>query len=133
MRNNFDYEEPIPTIKLENEVSNLELSKRLKELNVKQESYFTWSKAMDRNAWRIENTQFFAVDRRRDISAFTVAELGEMLPIDTCSWRNIASRYVCKWTQGQHQEYEQTEFADTEANARAKMLIYLLENKLITL
>ena len=36
-----------------------------------------------------------------------------------------------KYVAGEHAKYEQIEIADTEANCRAKMLIYFVENKLI--
>jgi len=68
-------------------------------------------------------------------SAFTVAELGEMLP-------NIIGDYVLdqiRMTTGEYGLlYRQKDKniaitkAETEADARAKMLIYLLKNKLAT-
>ena len=65
-------------------------------------------------------------------SAFTVAELGEMLPKMARSGKTTDNSYSCQVLG----EYVGTsrmglEHADTEADARAKMLIYLLENNLI--
>lgn len=78
-------------------------------------------------------------------AAFTVSELGEMLP-----WRlrgfvlravmnllderdNLKQWELAYWEEGHEDE---TRFdiitADTEADARAKMLIYLIENNLLT-
>jgi len=124
-------------MKIENQVTNLQLSKRLKELKVKQESCFYWSKAMDNKFWRIENSQFFAVDERRDVSAFTVAELGEILPhqIKTGEgnlWQ-LNTIKINGWTwgvsyeSGDHSHILQSEIGDTEADARAKTLISLLK------
>jgi hypothetical protein len=68
---------------IENQVCSLELSKRLKELGVEQESYFYWYN-YNRETWKVEpNGQLptfaFPLDENC-ISAFTVAELGEILP-----------------------------------------------------
>ena len=93
---------------------------------------------MDNENWRIENSQFFKIDKRRDISAFTVAELGELLPNLSISsknngvWtaENLGNR--CWFEDGgnypDNQPYGE---ANTEADARAKMLVYLLENNLL--
>jgi hypothetical protein len=72
-------------MKLEQQVTSLELSKRLKELGVRQESlfYFFGNKA-ELEAMRgyggpeilLEGDYSWAVR----VSAFTVAEIGEMLP-----------------------------------------------------
>lgn len=64
-------------MKLEQQVTSLEISKRLKELGVKQESYFIWVE----EGWR--HIPFLS-DRNHgyvgSCSAFTSSELGEMLP-----------------------------------------------------
>lgn len=74
-------------------------------------------------------------------AAFTVAELGEMLVwIEKKRKRYIPFTYQfvgkegfrCDLVEERMQEILHTTVAPTEANARAKMLIYLLENKLIT-
>ena len=59
-------------------------------------------------------------------SAFTVAELGEMLP-------RLCSTYKDKSHGVWHcDNLNEIYIGDTEADARAKMLCYLLENKLVT-
>ena len=91
-------------MKLEDQVSNLELSKRLKELGVKQDSFFIWEKRGNKN-WKLRidcsklseyyakgedydgcpdiftylgcETEYYSIEQ---CSAFTVAELGEMMP-----------------------------------------------------
>jgi hypothetical protein len=59
-------------------------------------------------------------------------ELGEMLPWEySTSSRREKGWYIC----GERSEsgYGISQQAITEADARAKMLIYLVENKLVTL
>src|SRR5437868_5642219 len=75
-------------MKLEDQVTNLELSKRLKELGVKQESLFWWEfyisgdpelkRAGEQECIEGESEPWYP--SKDCISAFTVAELGEMLP-----------------------------------------------------
>jgi len=118
-------------MKLKDQVCSLELSKKLKELRVKQESLFYW---------RTYSTLGYEIIRRRnvvgdefdsDIAAFTVAELGEMLP-----WGTNFEKYKSK---GKERfcviEVESIKnmaiHDDTEVDARAKMLIYLIENRLV--
>lgn len=138
-------------MKLEQQVSSLELSKRLKELGVKRESLFHYASIMDLNTdiepYKVFDTGKIALKMGEPnekyqflYSAFTVAELGEMLPEQCISlimedWeKNPERKYKCydstveNWTMVDRQVY-----ASTEADARAKMLIYLLENKLLIL
>lgn len=114
-------------MKLENQVCLLDLAKKLKELGVKQESLFWWQGYLhSMNRVELVNTE--NLDTGYDhYSAFTVAELGEMLPIGVSSRKS--------YTGGDFMVKYKTVYkrADTEVNARAKILIYLLENKLIKL
>lgn len=130
-------------MKLEQQVCSLELAKRLNKLGVEQESQFYWQRfnSMGKQKWAVSNTT-----NSHCVSAFTVAELGEMLPVyedygspvtsKLCSERDGFS-FHCGYLDNDHGagEVRRTiEFfgkAATEADARAKMLIYLLENKLI--
>jgi hypothetical protein len=131
-------------MKLDNQVVSLDLAKRLKELGVKQESLCYWY--FDEDDKEYEVLVAFAHRTPDDwhnpepiFSAFTVAELGEMLPLFVGSFAQfhiVFNRDHHGWIvnycdpKGEI-EYEET--ADTEADARVKMLIYLLENKLIQL
>ena len=63
-------------MKLEQHVCSLDLAKRLKELGVKQESLFWWGEIT-------KEVHYCKAGKPLHISAFTVAELGEMLP----KWR----------------------------------------------
>ena len=124
-------------IPLEKQVTSLELSKRLKELGVKQDSYWKWEN-YSKNAygyvkeWQLTDSSCLDdeinVIGLRDpkdyeiYAAFTVAELGEMLPGGYHSSR-MDDVWYC--------EDVYVTKAETEANARAKMLIWLIENKLV--
>jgi hypothetical protein len=115
-------------MKLENQVVSLDLAKRLKELGVKQESLFYW-----------HDSEVISDDSRlrvpEDVSAFTVAELGEMLPVNSETKRiAVTNEWYCRfrhWKANGHGYDEYQQDAKTEADARAKMLIYLLEKGLI--
>lgn len=120
-------------MKLENQVVSLDLAKNLKELGVKQESYFSWAEYTDEDGHQVvgivTNPGTYSADY---YSAFTVAELGEMLPTKNENWQT-SKAYNDKWFIVDYKNSIKPMYADTEADARAKMLIYLLENKLITL
>lgn len=135
-------------MKLESQVVSLGLAKKLKELGVKQESLFYWT----------ENGQLVTTDQYDDFlewvdtvgkpadfsvekhyAAFTVAELGEMFPGNDGENYYMTNKgmmgrlWYCSLVNMVTDKAVYTEEADTEADARAKMLIYLLENNLITL
>ncbi len=124
-------------MKLEQQVVSLELAKKLKELGVKQESLFYW-RPNDNGAGNFNDIIVAANDEEGLFcgvyySAFTVAELGEMLPDYAHSWRIPAwkddtIKWQCDWKN--KPSGSKTCDADTEADARAKMLIYLKENNL---
>lgn len=144
---------------LEKQVCSLELAKRLKEFGVKQESLFWWSLK-----WNGFVGGFESEDKGREvvdfkdgshaeadpISAFTVAELGEILPDEICVEGSLYQLEASKTGPGSSFKTWLVSYADikdalrseqknifwaredTEADARAKMLIYLIEQKLIT-
>lgn len=142
---------------LEQQVCSLDLAKRLKELGVKQESYFYWIEwARGYGKGHMDYERNLAWELRREdqinnfenrCSAFTVTELGEMLPKENqiysypcrvngyvqwdCTSQGTRIMTAEGWEEG-HQGTPPM-FSETEADARAKFLIYLLENKLITL
>ena len=132
---------------LEDQVCNLELSRKLKSLGCKQESLWYWVYYWNsgRNRWSI--FQKDGNDKVNEhVSAFTVAELGEMLPdkltygvyagkrqnyyLTTTKLGNSYSISYNLDLRGQKDDCITRFIMDTEANARAKMLIYLIENKL---
>jgi hypothetical protein len=136
---------------IENQVTSLELSKRLKDQAVKQTSYFKWEYGLDGH-----NEIFHSKDTSCGLeycSAFTANELLELLPacIDTkqtqpfkfyslkiskknnnnpqyiviyCYDENISTKNLC---------YDIYVSDKNLCNALAKMLIYLIENNLMEL
>lgn len=140
-------------MKLEDQVCSLELAKRLKSLGVSQESAFYWclttigmklvfqTETIAKGA-RLSyiyaiygETGYECTDKDIFASAFTVAELGEMLPLGYVSYLHNKGHFpfweTCKIEEN-HVHFGTPHFhndlrADTEANARAKMLIYLIE------
>lgn len=138
-------------MKLEDQVVSLDLAKKLKELGVKQESLFWWYQSnyqLDGTAgsgftpeYKITQVQYPSKSNEDKtysetiptISAFTVAELGLLLS-GNCGYYfhppNLPEKNGnTRWFYVQ--DGMKTCKARTEASARAKMLIYLLENKLL--
>lgn len=146
---------------LESQVCSLELVKKLKELGVKQESLFYYIELpylMNFNQETKEHTVLettIELRFRRDIhfareeiinhySAFTVAELGEMLPDNFTTWVEneklyrdhffheikVKNEYLIEYSVNDKPHLSQSFKDINEADARAKMLIYLIENNL---
>src|SRR5690348_3634715 len=121
-------------MEIEKQVCSLELSKRLKELNFEQKSIFVWE-YFNENCYAVKFIPHAVVPNDHNpyelYSGFSVAELGEMLPDCCFSWKvNVDPKWLCSddepIVENSHRDYK-------EADARAKMLIYLLENKLMEL
>ena len=129
-------------MELKDQVVSLELAKKLKELGVKQDSYFAWYKGEVRR-WN----QLTQELRKGEppVSAFTVAELGEMLPKKLFIKEEIKDGginfplVICPsfddgWFvgYGEHMSGNGYKVIDDKNlyNALAKMLIYLIEQKL---
>ena len=116
-------------MELKDQVTSLEISKKLKELGVEQESLFYWCKYGDN--WCIADEHTMEVNNEEPeeyYSAFTGAELGEMLNIAFKSLSGTMIMDPCGRWKRLWQNV--TGFKD-EANTRGKMLIYLFQNKLI--
>lgn len=113
-------------MQLVDQVCSLELSKRLKELGVKQESLFCWTTELDLEflPTRLRNPNIC-------VAAFTVAELGEMLPERHRTHKEKDCWYVTTHHCLRCDGHDHLWSDKNEANARAKMLIYLIENKLM--
>jgi hypothetical protein len=130
-------------MELQQQVCSLDLAKRLKELGVEQESIFWWCgdvslDFLPQPMTKKEISSYNQVEFcEPGVSAFTVAELGEMLPKRLHQSNLTITRGV--WWEVCYDEatvdtlggYKGLQTADTEADARAKMLIYLIENKLL--
>lgn len=118
-------------MKLESQVVSLELAKRLKELGVKQDSFAYWYKP--HTAWQLRIDRTDLGDDWADnqiVSAFTVGELGEMLP-DNFRSMKLGKGWFCRLYLGPTLSSGDGVTGETEADARGKMLIYLIENGLI--
>lgn len=129
-------------MKLEQQVTSLELSKKLKELGVKQESLFYWTRnyTWKSGDFKADSKEYIGYSKNKkhyseyEYAAFTVAELGELLPNLTTSWKQIeTSDGDIGWRCHYDDKEVKTTIADTEAESRGKMLVYLLENNLINL
>ena len=83
-------------MKLENQIVSLELAKRLKELGCKQDSIFKWHSKLDEKGNRVYTEIVYLPIKQmeQDYSAFTVAELGELLPKDYYSQFN-GDQWMC--------------------------------------
>ena len=114
-------------------VCSLENATKFQELGVTVDSYFVWALTRD-NEYFVESKEF-AIGS--NLSAYTAGELGQMLPDYTETIRKheegsawwvftdscfLGARVKDKWT-----------FAASECDARALMLIWLIENGHLTL
>lgn len=132
-------------MKLEDQVVSLELAKRLKELGVKQESYFFWQinglwndNISLRNKGDLGSSYVIdGQDKQQTYAAFTVAELGEIIGCiydAACFSQRMLEIWICSYAEKdeegvliiQHEERQ-----NTEANARAKMLCHLIEKGIV--
>lgn len=119
---------------VEEEVCSFELSKRLKELGVPQRSIFFWQELAEGNI-RLGHGQHpdsgdLAIHHcvlSFEYSAFTVNELGEMLPYYFSS-----EKHSKQWRVGMIKEGKADMWGAgrKEADARANAKIYLIENKI---
>jgi hypothetical protein len=140
-------------MKLEEQVTSLEISQKLKALGMKQDSLFYWKNYMltaydwqkQDHFWLDEETyeqddessNQYTRKRKPDMeiySAFTVAELGAVLPNEVATQRKtmvlpdgteVENQWCAIYAAGENTTFE---YAPTEAEARGKLLFYLLEN-----
>ena len=148
-------------MKLEKQIISLELAKKLKELNCPQKSLFFWTHFTGNGQGFLfgsgeEDIKFFnecrdykdigiykpthdypekEIGTRRFIlcSAFTATELGEMLP-ERFQKGFLTCQKVGLWEVGYETSRGRViifKEAKSEADARAKLLIYLIKNKLV--
>jgi len=112
-------------VKLEDQVCLLELAKKLKELGVKQDSVFYWVITMTTNyhlSYTGGDKSLLPLERNDFYSAFTVAELGEILLATAKDDEQLQILYDRMFTLRLNQKHE------TEADDRAWMLVYMIEN-----
>ena len=135
-------------MKLEEQVCNLELSKKLYELNFMSSTLFSWIESSEFNGFEIKLTNPISTNNKI-YPAYTVAELGKILPReikhDLNDWSGgyyILFAYSTPIDERESEPsvwYEDNDLHDenmilhgtsgkTEADARAQMLIWLIEN-----
>lgn len=137
---------------IEEQVCSLELANKLKALGAKQDSYFSWvgrEHSLDGSdvfdVRPSDYREYAQEDEWTVASAFTTAELGEMLPRgiqpkniepDFFTFETYKSdsgenfHYTVRYVLGMAQYCICTD--RWEADARAKMLCYLIEQGIIT-
>ena len=121
-------------MKLEEQVCSLELAKKLKELGVKQESYFWYYELYGDNAWSLGPLN---KSGNHTLSAFTVAELGEMLEgTEYTVIRQNGGSFFFKQMDGSTLTYGMLGGHDwgpllSEADARATLLVHVIEKNLL--
>ena len=81
----------------------------------------------------IDVHSFMLIQTANERSVFTVAELGNQLPPAFRSSRGADKRWMCVNEMKSSSEDGKIRFAETEADARANMLIYLIENGMTNL
>lgn len=113
-------------MKIENQVCSLEQAKYLKELGVITQSYFAYQGSTDHDP-------DLKSDDGKDYPAFTVAELGVMLPSETLTIRRGSEDSAFpNWEWENEAEQKGCGCYENEAEARADHLIILLEHNKTT-
>jgi hypothetical protein len=134
-------------MKLEDQVVNLELAKKLKELGVKQDSLFYYQnnpysdgeECIDLmvNEYSSEAGENVIMNTESDndnhpkYSAFTVAELGKITSNSFNEWAEGYNKSDSEWYFKYRIDKSYLSCQKNEANARAEFIIHLIENKLI--
>lgn len=122
---------------MEHLVTSLDTSKKLSDLGLKKDSYFWHIRLSDSpngmEDWILRNMKWGegAVEQYH---AYTSGELGEMLPCNDGEAFYLTQKglignlwYVTRCRLTNMEDLHRVE-AETEVEARAKMLIYLIEN-----
>lgn len=133
-------------MRLEDQVCSLEISEMFEELGVEQDSLWYWEIRIfqlepmkgDKNIQLVERDyeqkHSWKHYKYKYYSAFTVAELGEILPDYLSTHKLRDNLWECAENSYSYEELETNMMpieAKTEADARAKMLIYLIKEGII--
>lgn len=122
-------------MKLLYQCCTLEQAKRLRELGVIQKSLFYWHNYFKvpvfGEAHAPDAGTSVCNDKQNTASAYTVAELGLLLPDDTRSYR-LEKSWQIYYPGENAMDLFLSEDCDTEAQIRAAHLIWLLETNAIT-
>ena len=131
-------------MKLKQMVCDLKLAERLKNAGVEQESMFYYVYRPERNKlaeectsieyaaekWGVKRSGIWKKDGIRVTSAFTSEELALKIPENVSHTKRYSGRFFVYFldSQGEIVNYEADK---TESNARAKMLLNLIQHKFI--
>ena len=142
----------VMSLRLEKQVTSLELLKELERLGVKQNSLFAWYQYCDTVycEYRGHQASCDAQSTYQDgyaklpveiCAAFTVAEHGNALPgeISVLEMKyylemgkiDSESTYYVRYTNHDLHDTINIEHSNTEADARTKMRIWLIKNKIV--
>jgi hypothetical protein len=131
---------------IENHVTSLEVSNRLRELGVKHKSIFGWADVGYHSDVRPDDPWVIiggTADHKpfdwnqgkyttKFVAAFLASELGDMLPktIDACELIFLKGNVWVTRYGGYGNGWINTEHSSNEADSRGLMLISLIENNL---
>lgn len=136
-------------MKIENQVCTIEQAKTLNELGISQSSYFHWQH-YPKTSYRDESLGIVnplskegITDAGESWSAYSAAELGEMLIVDDDThftetrynehlgeWETIVSKRT-ELDEGGFEMMDRST-GSTEAESKADALFYLLEKQILT-
>src|SRR5262245_19896610 len=135
-------------MELEKQVCSLHLSQRLKQLGVKQKSFWGWYRSREHYVQTelqpagepvLAENGPGPVDYPNELlgAAFTVSELGELLPWHGNLHVNVSTSFAMPeefvaWLYLDNSPHVEKIYAHTEADARAKALVYLIDHDLLT-
>ncbi|VVC75964.1 hypothetical protein AQUSIP_12650 [Aquicella siphonis] len=130
-------------MKLEEQVISLDLARKLHDLGVRSESLFRWHDPLNDNDWEPTALKKAYIEKHdynpENYPAYTVAELGEMLPvcIQDYYWleihkiaRNKYDGFIIKYVNDSFYSIFITA-NKKEADARCLTLVYLIENNYV--
>lgn len=126
---------------LQKQVVSLEHAKRLKQLGIVQKSLFYLQKEYSSDTptiYTYDDIEGWGINpssQKHLYSAYTVAELGAMMPPDHGTFKDFDFGFTIQCLNKNEEgkfEMNHYHYNGTEAEARADMLIYLLESKIIT-
>jgi hypothetical protein len=126
-------------MKLEDQFCLFRQAKKLKEFGVDWESLFVWSQLKESSPrlepnWRPVSRASHYYEALTIYPAYTSSELGLMLPDDCRTYRlddRWQSYYPREGVMSMHLPYTTENLM--EASAKASLLLFLLENKFITI
>jgi hypothetical protein len=127
-------------MRIEDQVCSFEQAEKLKALGVTTPSEFHWVLNSAQEDWRVvRKGSLIDFSFLPYLEAYTVAELGILLPIDCISvcnlWKYSSSRtrdyFIVKLTTFTTKHKDKFFSYKSEAQARAEALIWLIENHYI--